>query len=407
MKSVPEIKTRLNKSWASYTFHKAWLNHETRFPYQIKLGKPSDKTLLHQFDEVRTWISDLSSVFAEPALIAKDTAQKQPVRIIKKEFNFDTMGRQTLPVAIEFYDIEALARFLGKWRQWQQFCLHFKKISTEFPALKEWLKQSPASIQKYSDSWPELINVCHYFLQHPQPDSYIRELNINNVDTKFVERHKAVLKIMLDLLLPESAIHKNFEQLNEHGFEKRFGLRYEQPRVHFRLLDSNMSSDFSGLSDMEIPIEQFAQLDLLCDRIFITENKTNGLAFPETNNAIVIFGLGYGIQMLKQVNWLKQCQLYYWGDIDTHGFAILSAARSHFPKLQSWLMDEATLLHCKAQWGEEPEDKSHQAEVLPHLNNIEQSLYQRLKTNHWRYKLRLEQEKIPFDWWQTQLKALK
>ena len=147
--------------------------------------------------------------------------------------------------------------------------------------------------------------------------------------------------------MDDSAINLQYEKLTEHGFEKRFGLRYEQPRIRFRLLDKNMAANFSGISDLEIPINQFAQLDLICDRIFITENKTNGLAFPEINNAIVIFGLGYGIQILKQAPWVNQSQLYYWGDIDTHGFAILSGVRKHFPHIYSWLMDENTLLHCK------------------------------------------------------------
>nr|WP_221935062.1 Wadjet anti-phage system protein JetD domain-containing protein [Catenovulum sediminis] len=66
------------------------------------------------------------------------------------------------------------------------------------------------------------------------------------------------------------------------------------------------------------------------------------MAFPPVNNAICIFGLGYGVQLLKEVNWLNQVAIYYWGDIDTHGFAILSQLRGYFPKVKSMLMDEAT-----------------------------------------------------------------
>lgn len=395
MKSVNDIKNRVKRLWSSFKFHKDWLTDQTVFPFRIKLDKPDDKTLLHRFDEVRQWVNDLRKTFTQ-----KHTA------IIYKDFNYRSMGKQSLPVAIEFKDIESLARYLGKWQEWQLFCHHYQQIISAFPVLTEVLKNSPASIHKYSNSWPKLLSVCHYFCHHPRPGCYIRELDINGIDTKFIESHKSILKLLLDQILDDSLINHEHDKLSEHGFEKRFGLQYEQARIRFRLLDQNMASDFSGITDLEIPINQFAQLELICDRIFITENKTNGLAFPEINNAIVIFGLGYGIQILKQANWINQCRLYYWGDIDTHGFAILSGVRSYFPQIHSWLMDEDTLLHCKEQWGKEPEEKSHHAETLKHLTTSEQTLYDKLKTNHWQKLLRLEQEKIPYDWLQTRLKSL-
>jgi hypothetical protein len=393
MYSISDVKNKLMKQWRSYKFHKAWLTDEALFPYQIKLGKPNNKTLLHQFDAVRAWVTELSNAFSSSSVI----------HVIRQEINFSSMGKQSLPVAIEFDTIEALARYLGKWQEWQLFCQNEQNITSKFPELKQWAIQSPGSIHKFQNCWTPLLSVCQYFLQQPQPKHYIRELDISGVDTKFVESHKAILKVLLDQILPDSAINTQYEKLTEHGFEKRFGLHHEQPRIHFRFLDTNMATDFSGITDMEIPINQFAQLDLLCDRIFITENKTNGLAFPQANNAIVIFGLGYGIQMLKQVKWINQCQLYYWGDIDTHGFAILSGIRHHFPKIHSWLMDEETLLHCREQWGHEPQEKSHQADSLPHLREPEQQLYHQLKMNHWQTALRLEQEKIPYEWWQSKL----
>lgn len=70
-------------------------------------------------------------------------------------------------------------------------------------------------------------------------------------------------------------------------------------------------------------------------------------------------------------------------------------------------MDEETLLNCKEQWGTEPKEKSHPAEILNNLSQTEQKLYHKLKTNHWQMSLRLEQEKIPYEWWQAKLKQLK
>lgn len=157
---------------------------------------------------------------------------------------------------------------------------------------------------------------------------------------------------------------------------------------------------FAGASDITLTVRDFAKLDLLVDRVFITENKINGLAFPGVRNGLVIFGLGYGVQLLKEVPWLGACQIHYWGDIDSHGFAMLSQLRSYFPRTRSLLMDEATLLACRSWWGSEPSATAHRAEQLPNLNETEQLLYQRLKA-HWQPNLRLEQERIPFSLLQT------
>ena len=85
----------------------------------------------------------------------------------------------------------------------------------------------------------------------------------------------------------------------------------------------------------------------------------------------------------------------YWGDIDTHGFAILDELRNHFPHTASWLMDRATLLAHQPLWGSE--ETPHQRE-LSRLSPAEQDLYNDLRDNRLQIRLRLEQEQISFGW---------
>ena len=379
------IKNKLVKQWDQFKFHKAWLHNEAIFPLQIKLTKPTNKQLLHDYDQVKNWLDQL-----------KGFEKYAGINLIKQQVNYSAMGKQFMPILLEFTDIEALMRYLGKWKQWQEFIATEQIILQQYPQLKAWLGNNATFIVKYHNRWRQLMNICQYFLNYPQPNCYIRQLNIAGVDTKFIEQHKRILKSLLDELLPQSQVNIDIEKLAEHGFEKRFGLLYEQPQIRFRLLDPLLAQEFSGVSDLSMPIEQFQQLNLLIDKVYITENKINGLAFPPVNNAIVIFGLGYGIQSLKQVNWLNTCQIHYWGDIDSHGFAILSQLRGYFAKAQSLLMDEVTLLSCKEFWGQEPEHKSHKAQWLANLNEKEQALYKNLKQNKYQPCLRLEQERIPF-----------
>jgi hypothetical protein len=90
---------------------------------------------------------------------------------------------------------------------------------------------------------------------------------------------------------------------------------------------------------MTIPVEQLAALKPAVSKVFITENEINGLCFPDVEKGLVIFGLGYGVDALKTVAWLKEKEVYYWGDIDTHGFAMLDQVRSGWGRIHAveWL----------------------------------------------------------------------
>ncbi|MBP7517914.1 MAG: DUF2220 domain-containing protein, partial [Desulfobulbus sp.] len=127
--------------------------------------------------------------------------------------------------------------------------------------------------------------------------------------------------------------------------------------------------------------------------VFITENEINFLAFPNVPEAMVLFGAGYGFATLTAAHWLQEKNILYWGDIDTHGFAILSQLRGFFPNTVSFLMDRETLLAHRQLWGVEPQP---QTGILPRLTTDEQTLYDELRQQTWGGSVRLEQEKIGF-----------
>ena len=85
--------------------------------------------------------------------------------------------------------------------------------------------------------------------------------------------------------------------------------------------------------------------------------------------------------------------MHYWGDIDTHGFAILNHLRSILPNVCSLLMDRATLHAHEAQWGHE---------LMPTRRNLskphsdERALYDDLRDNVIRSHPRFEQERTAF-----------
>jgi hypothetical protein len=231
---------------------------------------------------------------------------------------------------------------------------------------------------------------------------YLRQVSLPGIDSKLIERHRGVLSQLLDRVLSADQIQSDMSGIKH--FEARYGFRRKPERIRLRLLHPQLAPPLALLSgadhDISITANDFKTLDQhpgfieQIKRVFITENEINFLAFPPQRNSLVIFGAGYGFEALAQAAWLASVDIFYWGDIDTHGFAILDQLRARFPHVQSLLMDERTLMAHREFWGME---KTPECRVLPRLTTDEQTLYQALINNHHQSHLRLEQGRIQFD----------
>jgi hypothetical protein len=258
-----------------------------------------------------------------------------------------------------------------------------------FPELSEWLDKKPLLVLDHTEAWPKLLSVIKWIKENPAPNIFIRQLEIAGVDTKFIERYKKLLGELLDIVLPPNVVRKNAKGVT--GFETRYGFLAKPPQIRFRLLDPHLF--IQGLSDLQLTEAEFSALNIPVETIFITENDINGLAFPCYKKAMVIFGLGYGLEMLANAAWLKDRKIFYWGDIDTHGFAMLNQARHYFPHARSFLMDRSTLMVHQPLWGKESAPINRE---LTRLNSDEKVLYDDLRYNRIAEALRMEQERVSY-----------
>lgn len=380
-----DIRKKARAYWNNLKFLKAELMGEPFFPLLIPFRKVTAKEVMENFTAVREWITALHKGSLENSGFG--------YRIEYRPVNHRSLGNQMLPGKIVINTRDDFLRLIHKTTDYRRFMERVKKIETDRPELFSLIRQKPQLVLQYDSAWPGLLQVCRYFKQNPLPNRYLRELDIEGLDTKFIEQHKSILRELLDIVLPEDAVVET-KSSGRYGFEKRFGLKHDLPLIRFRLLDSSLSKSF-GMSDISIPVTEFNRLDISCRNIFITENKMNGLSFPELPRSMVIFGLGYGIQCLKSIFWLKAKKIYYWGDIDTHGFAILSMLRGYYRQTESFLMDRNTFFQFKHLWGEEQDSKRTIAE-LAFLMPEENDLYLELKENVHGKNLRLEQERISY-----------
>jgi len=355
------------------------------FPFELRLQQPTAQVMLDDLVGVQDWVR-----------IIQAFAQKQGIQLDWHTVNHRTLGRQDLPHSLRWDTPQQAAKLLGQAASLKRFEILYHQGIKHLPELQAWMLKYPLKVLELLDAWQRLLAVCEWMKQHPNPRIYLRQVDVSGVDSKFVEAHRKVLGQWFELILPVFAINDDFS--GGSGFARRYGFLDKPAMIRLRPLDADiflLNSD--GSQDVVMTDKAFVRLDKPVRQqvktVFIVENEVNYLAFPDISHALLIFGKGYGFEALKQVQWLHDCAMYYWGDLDTHGFAILNQLRAKFPHVQSFLMDKDTLLNHQYAWGIEPKQECND---LRYLNNEEGEVYDMLRNNMLVDKLRLEQERIVF-----------
>ena len=375
-----ELKAQLARLWDRGVVLRSLLTDEVIFPLRLSVKAPTAAELTDSFEAVREWAAALTAM--------------PHVRIEWREVRHRVHGLQRLPQQVWIESLDDALTVLGKRRDAERLTQLADRTRMTVPALLPWLARFPLQAIELAEHWSALLAVVRWVIEHPRPGIYFRQVDVPGIHSKFIEAHRAVLSDLLNLALPSDAIE--VDQIGVNQFARRFGFLDKPPRIRFRVLDQRMQILPGPVCpDITLDIDSFASLDLPVKRVFITENEINFLAFPAADDAIVIFGAGYGWAALARAAWLARCEVFYWGDIDTHGFAILDQLRSRFAHVLSFLMDKETLLAHQAQWGVESERVVHD---LDRLSVDERELYDLLRDDRINRNLRLEQERLAFGW---------
>ncbi len=314
-------------------------------------------------------------------------------RRVLREVRHRVIGSNSLPGEAWVDTLDDALRLSGKAREGRVFFRLLAATRQQQPALVPWLQSQPRRALALAGDWPRLLAIVAWLQAHPRPGLYLRQGGLPGMHSKFIEAQRAVLSELLDLVLPPDAV--DAAARGAARFAARCGFRDKPLRVRLRFLDPQYPAWVPGTdADYTISAPAFVRLDPPVRRVFITENEVNFLAFPAVTDSLVVFGVGYGFDALAQAAWLHRCTLHDWGDIETHGFAILDQLRSHFPHARSFLMDRETLLAHQDQWVSEPQPTQRD---LPRLDPEEGRLYDDLRWRRLRHEpLRLEQERIAY-----------
>ena len=347
-------------------------------PLSFPLRGPGPAEIGERLGEVQKWAGEWEQAGA-----------RGPLRVEYKKVGGRHIGVNLIPGRAWVDGYEQAWALLGAAAEIRRLAALTEQTRAACPRLVPWLTSHPVRVLGLAADWPQLLRCVAWIDQCQTPGMYLRQVDVPGVDTKFIERHKGVLTDLLDQQLNADRIDQE-----TRDFEARYRFRRKPAYVRFRC-SANYSGrrGEGGFTELSVRADELTAPPPGTARAYIVENEITYLAFPLAPDAIVILGGGYAVPVLESLAWLPALDIVYWGDIDTHGFAILNRLRYHVPRVRSILMDRATLLAHRDQWVREPIPTSA---TLDLLEASELDLYRDLAAGAFGPAVRLEQERISF-----------
>jgi hypothetical protein len=370
MRSPDQIRERLAITWRRQWAE--WLGGGGEWPKDFSLDVPTERLAQKQWSEFAKWVQSWA---AAPLGGTMTVASR----------NWPTMGAQQVPTHVSFASASELSAAVGPeehsvfvmaQRRWTERANAWPDLTEPLRAHAAWLAKLPEA------DYERFIAVIDWLSANRDTGLHLRQLPISGIDSKWIERHAGPITRLI--------AHRfgRFGSLHEVA-----GLAADGPRRRVRLLDPDLRAIAGGLSDLTVRLDELAAIQWPIRLAIVVENQQTALCCQDLPGAVVLMGGGFSVTELGTIPWLERIPLLYWGDIDTAGFAILSALRRYHPHTISCLMDEATLLKFRDLWSDEA---TAVRSACDGLREEEELLRQKLLSQHWGGNVRLEQERIPW-----------
>lgn len=333
----------------------------------VPLHPPTERTALADLGAARAWVDSW-----------RRATTTLPIELSWTARDWARVGSQELPARATVRGPERIAAVAGvaEARDWGTLSTRLSELRTLIGTgddVAAALRTHARTIASFSpDDVSRLHDVLRWLRENPTSGRTARELPIRGVHTKWIETRKGLVEALHRLMSSAPGL----------------GLREPSPLLRMRALDQRFAP--GGLPDVSAPVDDLAALSLHPERVFVFENLEPVLAMPPVPGAVVLDGGGYRVDLIARLPWAQE--VTYWGDLDSHGFAILHRLRAHGVRATPVLMDTETLLTHRDLWVSEPDPS---IAALPLLTTEEESTLRWLGAEG---NVRLEQERIPWQY---------
>ncbi len=375
--TAADIAAKVRRRWDDGSLLRAHAEGLPFVPIEVPLRGPKPSQVGDDIGAVREWVTDLDARRRDDSRYA----------LVWQSIGGRQIGRNQIPVRAVVSSFEQAWALLGVASTVRRFDELLAMVHGH-PPVRGWVVGNPHRALELFVEMPQLIAAYLWLDEHRGSQVHLREISAPGVDTKFAEKHRAVLASMLGVSATAS------------GFLADLGLRSKPGLVRFRPAPTLGLP--TALTELAVRSEELAQLRLQPRVAVIVENEISYLSVDVPDDGIVFWGRGFDVDRVGRLPWLAEADVIYWGDIDTHGFAILDRLRAWLPHARSVLMDRETLLGHRDRWA--TEDRPARS-ALTRLNADEQDLYSELVGGGLGERVRLEQERIDWQWAEQRLRG--
>jgi hypothetical protein len=367
----PDIARKIRRRWDDGSLLSGLAAGEPLPEFDLPLRGPRSAEIGESLTAVRTWIAEIDTG-------SRDGRHYEVVRAPVGGRHF---GRNDIPVRARITSYEQAWQLLGVTSQVASY-RRILELSNDLPRVREWVAAHPLRALQAAEDWVPLLAAYRWLDKVRGSGRYLREITAPGVDTKFVERHRDLLAALLGVGRGASA------------FITGLGLLAKPSTVRLRC-DPLVLGLPAPLSEGTFRLDELAALNPSVRTAVIIENETTYLTVPIPDGGVVIWGKGFEVDRVGALPWLRDAAVHYWGDLDTHGIAILDMLRAWLPRARSFLMDRETLLAHRERWVVEATPTSAR---LDRLDPVEANLYDDLVADRFGVRVRLEQERIDWSW---------
>ncbi len=368
--SLADIKAKVRRRWDDGSLLRAFAAGEPFPVIDLPLRGPKPAEIGDDLGAVQAWVADLTA--------GATSRGRARYELEHAAVGGRLVGRNRLPSRVRIASYDQAWALLGVGAEVTAY-EHLLMLTDPEPVVRDWVGREPLPALALGEEWPVLLQAYRWLDDARGSGRYLREIDAPGVDTKFVERRRPVLAALLGV--PAT------------GFVGALGLQVKPEVVRLRI-DPSLGV-FGGLSDLSTRVVELAAAPIRARTAVVVENEITFLTIPVPSGGVVLWGKGFEVDRTGSLPWLADTEVRYWGDLDTHGFAILNRLRAWLPQTQSFLMDRDTLLQHRDRWGQESKPTNA---LLTRLAEPESSLYADLVSDRWGVAVRLEQERIDWAW---------